>query len=274
MYSQKSDYPASAETVNINNKVILKFNLSTPEGKPSPISHFNLTIKSSEVLNADKSPAVVFQGELKLTEMDITKFMSKTSNPDAKLYIYRSFDRGGEFVPTTQYSVVPADKAMRNGTESENSALTKININGVIVSSLADATGQTATSIFVSEDSSSINFNIKGNGMGKNGEIFIDADNNPATGYVFYAGANAGAEYMIENGRLFLHSTNDNTWTWKDIGGVSMVASSTSFQASVEKTALKGLSTSIKVRFVDIDDNWKTVSTLPKSGALPEYKRK
>jgi len=49
--------------------------------------------------------------------------------------------------------------------------------------------------------------------------VFIDTDVNAATGYTGVTGI--GADYMIENGKLYRSNVNGNTWSWTDLGAIT-----------------------------------------------------
>jgi len=141
------------------------------------------------------------------------------------------------------------------------------------ITSISTATGQSATSLKVSNDEYYIYFSIQGKVLGNYGQIFIDSDNNSATGYIDGTWASTGIDYMIESGHLYSHSTHDNSWTWADLGAINVTVSNstTEYQAKVTKSALSGLGTSIKVGFKDNNSSWKFISGLPASGELPKY---
>jgi len=109
--------------------------------------------------------------------------------------------------------------------------------------------------------------------LGTYGQIFIDSDNNSTTGYIDGTWTTTGIDYMIENRNLNSHLVHDNSWKWTGLGttNVSVSNNTTVYEARVAKTALSGLSTSIKVGFKDVNSSWNTVCMLSASGVLPVY---
>ncbi|WP_433258845.1 fibronectin type III domain-containing protein [Streptosporangium sp. CA-135522] len=80
--------------------------------------------------------------------------------------------------------------------------------------------------------------------------VFIDTDDNPATGYtVPVPGGGVGADYMIQNGSL--HRSTGTGWGWTTVSGMSPLISSSGglYQWSVPTSAFTGAGTTHKVVF-------------------------
>lgn len=144
------------------------------------------------------------------------------------------------------------------------------------ITSISTAAGQSATSLKVTNDEYYLYISIQGSGLESEGSIFIDSDNNAKTGYIESKWTTTGQDYLISNGHLFSHSANDNSWNWTDLGttNVTVSESKTVYEARVAKSALSGLSDSIKVGFWDMNSSWELICRLPASGEVPKYNLK
>jgi hypothetical protein len=149
-------------------------------------------------------------------------------------------------------------------------------IDWSVITPIVTATGQSATSLKVTNDAVFIYFHIEGSGLGVYGQIHIDSDNNSATGYIDGMWTTTGIDYMTEKLSLYRHPLHNNTWKWKSVGTIDYTVSNnaTVVEVRVARTALKGLGNTIKIGFKDVNSNWVTVSALPTTGELPEYKLK
>lgn len=139
---------------------------------------------------------------------------------------------------------------------------------------IANASGQSATSLKVYNDSTYLYFCIQGNNMGSYYEFFIDSDNDALTGYDEGTWTTTGLDYMIENVTLF--RSTGRSWGWSSLGSSDLKVSSNGSvcEIRINRSALSGLSNTIKVGFKDISSDWSLKSRIPSSGALPSYKLK
>jgi len=145
---------------------------------------------------------------------------------------------------------------------------TTITIDGSLsdwssVSAIATATGQTCTSLKVYDDDTYFYFGIAGSGMNAtNYHIFLNTDNNTATGYQdasFTYGS--GAEYMIEGGGLF--QSTGTGWSWASVSTtVTTLKNAKVTEVRVPRSVLGTLSSDIQVAYTDINDSWTAVSQL------------
>ena len=133
------------------------------------------------------------------------------------------------------------------------------------VSPLATAVGQSATSLKVAADSTTLSFRVDGSGLGGYYDLFINAGQQPAPW------TSPGADFLIENGRVYRFAAN----AWLDLGtaGVTSTASAAAVEVTVAKSALVGLASSFSVGFKDISTSWALQSALPTAGSLAAYPR-
>lgn len=139
------------------------------------------------------------------------------------------------------------------------------------INAIATATGQTATSLKVYNDSNYIYFCVQGSNLGPNYQLYINSDNNSSTGYAEGTWTSSGIDYMIENGTLF--KSTGQGWSWSSLGSSSLQVSKNSSVCEIRlaKSAITGLNNTIKVGYKDINSSWALVCRLPQSGSLPSY---
>jgi hypothetical protein len=154
---------------------------------------------------------------------------------------------------------------------------TTITVNGSLsdwsnVPAIATASGQTSTSLKVFSNSTTLYFGVAGSGMSATDyQIFINADNNTATGYQDNVFTGSGADYMIENGTFY--KSTGTAWGWTSATATIQVSKNSSVtELSINRSAFSGpaLSSTIRAAYKDMV-NWATVSKLPSSGAFPAY---
>jgi len=135
------------------------------------------------------------------------------------------------------------------------------------ISSIASASGQTATSLKVCADDDYLYVCAQGSGLGTNGQVYIDADNKATTGYTKFS---AGMDYMLEGSRLYAHPENSNAWSWTEVGssGVTVSKNSSVYEVKISKSLLSGMGSTITVGFQDINSSWSSVSSLSGSGKV------
>ncbi len=173
-----------------------------------------------------------------------------------------SFTVGGTSTPTPTPTPVPGSITV-DGNASDWSN----------ISSLSTATGQSATSLKVTNDSNYIYICAQGSGLGTNSQFYINSDNNSSTGYQDSAWSSSGCDYLIELGKLYSHPDNSSTWSWNDLGTANVTISSNSsvYEVRIAKSAISNLSNTFSIGFKDVNSSWSTVSKLPASGALSSY---
>lgn len=163
-----------------------------------------------------------------------------------------------------------------NATITVSSGSVTITVNGNLsdwssVSAIATASGQTATSLKVYSTATTLYFGIAGSGMNTDYQIFINADNNTATGYNDGEFTTSGADFMIENGALYRSS--GTAWGWSNATATITASKNVGVtELSINRSAFTSpsLSSTIRVAYKDIL-NWNTVSKLPSSGGYATY---
>ncbi len=145
-------------------------------------------------------------------------------------------------------------------------ASVKISLDGsasdwASVSTVATASGQTATSLKVYDDSNYVYICVEGSGLGTNGQIYIDRDASASTGYITDG---AGMDYMLEGSRIYAHPENSNSWSWTEVGseGVTVVKSSSVYEVQISKSVIGGNGSTIGVSFNDVNSSWEEVCSL------------
>lgn len=93
-------------------------------------------------------------------------------------------------------------------------------------------------------------------------QIFIDADNNSSTGYS--NGDISGADYLLEDGDIYTHTSNSNNWNWVWVDVIDYYDDEIPFY--LDKTVnLSVLSinenSTIKVGVHALNSNWDTVAS-------------
>ncbi len=113
--------------------------------------------------------------------------------------------------------------------------------------------------LYILIDSSSIRTNT---------QLFIDTDNNSATGYQFFGDtwSQGGADYMVENTDLSSAKENSTAWAWDfNVGDIEYARRGNILEIGIPKNLLKKLGTTLKIGFVNRDENWNVMSVLPSS---------
>lgn len=192
-----------------------------------------------------------------LTNGNKLGFANAGQNADGWLDL-GSFTVGGGATPTPTPGTITIDG---NSSDWNN------------ISAIATATGQSTTSLKVTNDSTYIYICVQGSNLGPNGQIYINSDNNSSTGYLEGTWSDSGCDYMIELGKLYSHPVNNNTWSWNDLGASNVTVSNNSsvFEVRIKRSAMSNLSNTFRIGFKDVNNSWSTVSRLPVSGALSSY---
>jgi hypothetical protein len=106
----------------------------------------------------------------------------------------------GYLVPNTAYSIVVKARNTSNNTSTASSTLNITTTNPAPIASASVTFGAT-TATFLAQYNLSFNDH----------NVFIDTDNSTATGYQV---GGIGADFLIQNGTFFHHTTGANTWDW------------------------------------------------------------
>lgn len=99
----------------------------------------------------------------------------------------------------------------------------------------------------------------------ENWQLYLDADNNSNTGYLDSSETQAGFDYMIENGILYYHSGNDNTWSWSAVENAVIDVSSTAdgMELSIAKSSFDMPISVPKIQVKLLDGAWSAIEILP-----------
>lgn len=110
-----------------------------------------------------------------------------------------------------------------------------------------------------------IYFYIKSNTQYKNWQLYIDADHNNSTGYLDGSDTQSGFDYMIENGILYVHDSNDNVWNWNAVEGAVIEVSNTDGDMEIKssKEYFSVLESEAKILLKLLDDSWNPVEVVP-----------
>lgn len=129
------------------------------------------------------------------------------------------------------------------------------------VDPLATASGQPAASLKATFNDEYLYFVAQGTGLGGTYSLYLNTDNNPATGC---ASVN-GADYMVQNGSLF--QSTGAAWEWRELGNanVQSVANSSAVEIRVARAALGSLAATLTIQFEDVatSPQWTVQGTIP-----------
>jgi len=93
------------------------------------------------------------------------------------------------------------------------------------------------TDSITTNDATNVNYRMSYTGSWTLFQVFIDTDQNAATGY---ATGGIGADYFVENGTLYQHTGASSSWTWNNLGGVAAYSNSGSSAAWTVSRAAMG----------------------------------
>jgi hypothetical protein len=104
-----------------------------------------------------------------------------------------------------------------------------------------------------------------------NYDLFINKDNNTATGIISTLWVPEGSDYVLENGVLNLYNGTGANWSWTTTGvtqtGISVIKTPTVIEARIPKASITGLGSTIKIG-VDIESaTWTNVGAIPVAGS-------
>lgn len=128
------------------------------------------------------------------------------------------------------------------------------------VSAIATASGQSTTSLKVYDDDTYFYFGIAGSGLNTNYQLWLNTDNNTATGYNDWNYTSSGADYYVENGTL--RKSTGTGWGWTDVATVTESRNTSAIEVRIPRSQLGTLSSTIKVAFSDVNSSWAVVSKL------------
>lgn len=89
--------------------------------------------------------------------------------------------------------------------------------------------------LYAANDQTHIYFALSSSVTTKKLQLYLDTDNNHATGYQTSRWKASGAEYLVENGVLYKYAGDNKTWVFNKV----VTLDSTSYMASSSFTELK-----------------------------------
>ena len=103
----------------------------------------------------------------------------------------------------------------------------------------------------------------KGDTVGQYIQFFIDSDHNEATGY--HNDWVDGADYLIEEGRIYKSTADGDRWNWEKISNATFTKNNTTIYAKTTDEIIQNLNPKFRVAAVSWDSNWQSVShiTMP-----------
>ncbi len=127
----------------------------------------------------------------------------------------------------------------------------------------------------VSDDVNYVNVYLLENSFHDHTQFYIDADNNEATGKHFENArwAGFGADYIIEQGKLYQYDTNKSDWDWssyKDVISQQWKEDKKIVNLQIEKKYLNIESNRLKIGVELSDKNYDNTLFLPKIDDLPQ----
>jgi len=105
-------------------------------------------------------------------------------------------------------------------------------------------------------------------------QIFLDIDNNPATGFRSrgLVWSLSGIDYLIQDGYLYKSRTNSSAWSWERIAAnVSFTPNGNDVDIRLETSELDGLCNSFTAGNIARYSNWYIKSIYPVSRKLKSY---
>jgi hypothetical protein len=100
---------------------------------------------------------------------------------------------------------------------------------------------------------------VKGNSVGEHIQFFIDSDYNEATGY-----SNDwvdGADYLIEDGRIYKSTANGAAWNWERVGVATFSNTADKIYAQTTTDIIKNISNKFRVSAMSRSgESWDIVS--------------
>lgn len=241
--------------------------VATPVFDPPADTHFNLGSTLSISITTTTSGAKIYyttDGNTPAntsTEYTAPIILDKTTTLKAIAY---DEENGYSTVATAVYS------------EDIDCSIDGNNSEWSTVPNVSAAVDQSAKTLKISNDNTRIYLSVEGSDLGTIEDIYIDVDNNTATGFTTHKWSNTGFDYLIEGTSLYMSGSNGSEWNWGDpITGSTIERTKTSsvLELSILRSDLVNLGNIIHVGYIDVDgDTWEEKCVLPPSGASAQYK--
>ena len=277
----RCDASGNADDVYIDEIVISAYTNTPPTAPDSPDGFTADALSSSEIdlsWNDNSNNEDDFEIQRSLTGTgswsqiavvgsNSTSY-ANTGLDENTTYFYRIRARNG--IGNSNWS------ANANATTQEGTTTT-ITVDGNTsdwggIGAIATASGQNISSMKVYHDNTKLYVLLQGSGIANHTEVFINSDNNAATGYQAPVWTSSGADYMIEDGELYKSTANGTGWNWsyKGTTGIDFVKNSSVVELSIEKSKINPNSV-ITIGAADLNNSWNIISRIPSSGAMPTY---
>jgi surface protein len=138
---------------------------------------------------------------------------------------------------------------------------------------IPDTSNDSAGTIKATNKNGKLYLMIDAQNIGENTQIFLDTDNDSATGFLFGGEIwnQGGADYMIENTHLDKAKVNSSAWSWDyDVGRIEIARSGNIIEVAIPTNLLANLGNTINIGFVNRDAEWNVKSAVPET-ALVAY---
>jgi hypothetical protein len=168
--------------------------------------------------------------------------LSWTASSGATSYnLYRSTTAGGEGTTAYQTGITTTSYTDTGLTDGQQYyyKLVAVNASGASAASAEISAMPNVALTFSNErawdDGSNLYFTASYTGIYPNFDLYVDTDNNSATGYPFYG---IGADYLLRNTYLY-QSTANGSWSWATVGSDTLTfPSSGTVQFAVPLSAI------------------------------------
>ena len=110
---------------------------------------------------------------------------------------------------------------------------------------------------------------------GKHIQVFLDIDNNPATGFRsrYNLWSQSGIDYLIQDGRIYKSQSNSSRWRWKRLDTpVNYSHDGNNISFDIEAAELDGLCNSFTAGYMSRYRNWFIHSIYPVARTLKSYR--
>ena len=138
---------------------------------------------------------------------------------------------------------------------------------------IADTSNSPAGIIKATNKNGKLYLMIDAPSIGENTQVFLDTDNDSATGFQFGGDIwnQGGADYMIENNHLDKAKVNSSAWSWDyNIGAIETARSGDIVEMAIPTNLLANLGSTINIGFVNRDAEWNVKSAVPET-AMTAY---
>lgn len=178
-------------------------------------------------------------------------------------------------VGTYKISYSVTDRAGNTGTAIRIVKVIASVPNGIVIDgntsdwiTIPDTSNSPAGIIKASNKNGKLYLMINAPNIGENTQIFLDTDNDSATGFQFGGDIwnQGGADYMIENNHLDKAKVNSATWSWDyNIGRIETARSGDIVEVAIPTGLLANLGNTMNIGFVNRDAEWNVKYAVPET---------